>query len=57
MKTKFLFEAGLCVLLVSGCASRQQLALQRNKDIIRRCFGEWGNHGDTKAAGTEEATS
>ncbi len=50
MKTKFLFQAGLCALLMSGCASDQHLALQRNKDVIHRYFDEWGNHGDPKAA-------
>src|SRR5258706_14085953 len=50
MKMKFLFQAGLAAALLSGCASSQRLALQRNKEIIHRYFEEWGNHGDTKAA-------
>jgi len=50
MKMNFLFQAGLGAALLCGCASHQQLALQRNKDIIHRYFEEWGNHGDTKAA-------
>lgn len=50
MKTKFLFQVGLSAVLLCGCASQQQLALQRNKHIIHRYFEDWGNHGDTKAA-------
>jgi len=50
MKMKFLFQAGLAAALLSGCASSQRLALQRNKEIIHRYFEEWGNRGDTKAA-------
>ena len=50
MKTRFLLQAGLSAVLLCGCASRQQLALKRNRDIIHRYFEEWGNHGDTKAA-------
>src|SRR6266511_136575 len=50
MKTNFLFQAGLSAVLLCGCASHQQLALRRNKDIIHRYFEEWGNHGDTNAA-------
>src|SRR6266704_912093 len=50
MKTKLLFQAVLSAVLLCGCASRQHLALQRNKQIIHRYFEEWANHGDTKAA-------
>jgi len=50
MKTKFLFQAGLSAVLLCGCASHEQLALQRNKQIIHRYFEEWGNRGDPKAA-------
>src|SRR5438093_6817221 len=50
MKSKFLFQVALSVLLLCGCASHQHLSVQRNKDIIHRYFEEWGNHGDTKAA-------
>jgi len=50
MQTRFLFQAGLSAVLLCGCASHQQLDVQQNKDIIRRYFDEWGNHGDTKAA-------
>ena len=57
MKTKFLLQAGLSALLLCGCASHQQLDVQQNKDIIRRYFDEWGNHGDTKAADELIATS
>ena len=49
MKTKFLIQAGFVVVLLAGCATHQQVALQRNKAIIYRYFEEWGNHGDTKA--------
>ena len=57
MKTKFILQAGLSALLLCGCASHQQLDVQQNKDIIRRYFDEWGNHGDTKAADELIATS
>lgn len=57
MKPKFLFQAGLSAVLLCGCASHQQLVLQRNKDIIHRYFEEWGNHGDTKAADELIATN
>ena len=50
MNTEFLSLAGLSAVLLCGCVSHQQLALQRNKAIIHRYFEEWGNHGDTKAA-------
>jgi len=50
MKTNFLFQAALFAVLLCGCASHQQLVVQRNKAIIHRYFEEWGNHGDTKAA-------
>ena len=57
MKTKFLLQAELSALLLCGCASHQQLDVQQNKDIIRRYFDEWGNHGDPKAADELIATS
>ena len=57
MKTNFLFLAGLSAVLLCGCATHQQLVLQRNKDIIHRYFEEWGNHGDTKAADELIATN
>src|SRR6266516_6873228 len=50
MKSKFLFQVALSALLLCGCASHRHLSVQRNKEIIRRYFEEWGNHGDTKAA-------
>lgn len=50
MKPTILFHAGLSAILMCGCTSPQQLARQRNKNIIQRYFEEWGNHGDSKAA-------
>jgi len=49
MKTEFPFQSGLSAVFLCGCASHQQLALQRDKDINHRYFEELGNHGATKA--------
>ena len=57
MKTKFLLQAGVLAVFLCGCTSHQHLARQRNKEIIRRYFEEWGNHGDTKAADELIATN
>ena|SRR5437899_9334566 len=57
MKTNVWFGTALSTLLLFGCASHRQLALDRNKQIIHRYFEEWGNHGDTKAADELIATN
>ena len=57
MKTKFLFHAALSALLLSGCATNRDCALQRNKEIIRRYFEEWGNRADKTVADELIATN
>ena len=50
MKTKVLFQIGLYTVVLCGCATNNDYALQRNKEIIRRYFEGWANHGDTTVA-------
>ena len=50
MKTKLLFQIGLCAVVLSSCASNKDYAVQRNKEIIRRYFDGWGNRGDPAVA-------
>ena len=57
MKTKVLFQTGLYTLVLCGCATHKDYALQRNKEIIRRYFERWANHGDTAVADELIATN
>ncbi len=45
MKTRLFFQIGLCAVVLCGCATHKDYALQRNKEIIRRYFERWANHG------------
>ena len=56
MKTKLLFQAALSAMLLGGCASHQQLALQWNKDIQEITvsmdrLGQWQQLGWLPEAG------
>jgi steroid delta-isomerase-like uncharacterized protein len=39
-----------CTAVLVGCATRPDPVAQRNKEIVRRYFDRWANHGDTAAA-------
>ncbi len=56
MKTKVLFQTGLYTLVLCGCATKDY-ALQRIKEIVRRYFERWANHGDTAVADELIATN
>jgi steroid delta-isomerase-like uncharacterized protein len=57
MKTKVLFQVVLSALLLCGCATSQDRALRYNKEIVRRYFEGWANHGDTTVADELIATN
>jgi steroid delta-isomerase-like uncharacterized protein len=40
----------LLAWLLSGCATDVRQSASRNKEIIRRYFDRWANHGDTAVA-------
>ena len=50
MKAKLFFQLMLLAVLWSGCATKQDFALERNKELVRRYFEGWANHGDTTVA-------
>lgn len=56
MKTKLLLTA-LSAVLLTGCATTHQSALQRNNEIIQRYFEQWANHGETAVADELIATN
>jgi steroid delta-isomerase-like uncharacterized protein len=57
MKVKLVFQIVLLAFLLGGCATRTEHAPQRNREIIRRYFEEWANHGDTAVADELIATN
>ena len=57
MKTRVLFQIGLYTVVLCGCATNKDYALQRNKEIIRRYFEGWGNRGDPAVADELIATN
>lgn len=57
MKPKLLFQLTCCAMVLCGCATNKDYALQRNKEIIRRYFEGWGNRGDTAVADELIATN
>ena len=57
MKAKLFFQLMLPAVLWSGCATKQDFALERNKEIIRRYFEGWANHGDPAVADELIATN
>ena len=50
MKPKILFQLTCCAVVLCGCATNKDYAVQRNKEIIRRYFDGWGNRGDPAVA-------
>lgn len=57
MKPKLLFQLACFAVVLCGCATRKDHALQRNDEIIRRYFEEWGNRGDPAVADELIATN
>ncbi len=56
MKNKLILGI-LTALILSGCATTKDVALQRNKDIVNRYFDEWVNRGDPAVADELIATN
>lgn len=57
MKAKLLLKAILCAVLLTGCATPKEHAVQRNKEMIHRYFEDWVNRGDRSAADRLIATN
>lgn len=56
-KKKMPWPVLLFALLLSGCVTRQDQTVSRNKEVIHRYFDQWANHGDTSVADAVIATN
>ena len=57
MKIRLFLRIGFCALVLCGCATNKDYSAQRNKEIVRRYFERWANHGDTAVADELIATN
>ena len=57
MSTKFLLSVTLLVLLLASCATRDDRAAQRNKELVLRYFDQWVNRSDPAAVNRLIATN
>lgn len=57
MKLNGMILGALAALIVSGCATTKDVALQRNKELVRRYFDAWVNRGDSGVADELIATN
>ena len=56
-KPNCLLPLTCCAVVLCGCATNKDFTFQRNKEIIRRYFEGWANHGDTTVADELIATN
>lgn len=57
MKLTIVISTLLAALLFGGCGTLPDHTAQRNKQLVRRYFEEWVNHGDKSAANLLIATN
>ena len=57
MKARPLILVALSAVLLCGCATNREHALQPNKELIRHYFEEWANRGDPAVADALIATN
>ncbi len=57
MKPNQMILGALAALIMSGCTTTKDVALQRNKELVRHYFDAWVNRGDPAVADELIATN
>ncbi len=57
MKITIVIPTVLAALLFGGCATSPDTLAQQNKQLVRRYFEDWVNHGEQSAANLLIATN